>query len=173
MRKYYTWIQKTSSRYTLNNGERKYSALLLHDNEHSTDPETSGKYSLACSSLLRSSIDHQPSSLSKWTVSHKFQSNVLAFCLELLCSACIWYITTWQNHYLDPRCIIPRNSYAFDDMVKYLPEPSAPTTKRIILSTNRYAANKSPTPWSKRRGVKRTQNESCLALGGVPWISQY
>ena len=70
--------------------------------------------------------------------------------------------------YLEPWRKNPKYSRTFDVMSKYLPEKTPLCTKRRIFSVNLYAANKTPAPCSKRRGVKRTGIEICLATDGLP-----
>ena len=73
------------------------------------------------------------------------------------------------SHYLDPWCMNPKQSRAFEDILKYLPVKAPLCSKRIIFSTNLYTAKNTPAPCRIKIGEKRTIIGMCLAEGGVPW----
>lgn len=71
--------------------------------------------------------------------------------------------------YLDPWCMNPKSSRAFDLRSRYLTEVGDPTSKITIFSIDLYAANTKPSPCSKKRGENRARQGIYEALLGVPW----
>ena len=76
----------------------------------------------------------------------------------------------WEvRDYLEPWCKNPKQSWALEVYLKYLPVPASLRNKRISFSANLEAANNTPAPWSRKSGEKRTRSGMFLAPAGVPW----
>ena len=132
--------------------------------------------SRACSSRLPSSMDHQPRSLN-WEIV-KMQQELLHSCTthSMVTLFKLTILPAWnfllvgsRSHYLEPWCRNPKQSWALEEYVKYLPVPAPLCSKRTIFSTNLDAENRTPAPWSKKIGEKRTGIGISLAAAGVPW----
>lgn len=139
----------------------------------------------ACSSRLPSSIDHQPNNLLLWIVRLGRRDNmhmvlqqehnypliktftVMEIGFTIFSSNCTVVI-----HYLEPWCMNPKQSWALEENLKYLPPPAPLRSRSISFSTNLDAANSTPAPCSRKRGEKRIGSGIFLAPEGVPWNSE-
>lgn len=75
-----------------------------------------------------------------------------------------------RSNYLEPWCKNPKQSWAWEENLKYIPVLDPLCSKSTIFSTNLDAANRIPTPWSRKIGEKTMGSGIFLALAGVPWV---
>lgn len=143
-----------------------------------THPELWACKSRACSSLLPSSIHHQPKSLQPSLRSE----NPKTLMIELQLSVNVKSLDQWvcehvyRNDssleitlYLDPWCRKPKQSRNFAKILKASAVLFPLRSKSTIFSTKRDKENRTATPWTRKSGAKITWTGICRAVLGVPW----
>lgn len=73
-----------------------------------------------------------------------------------------------KQHYLEPWCRKAKQSWALDEIVRYLLLIDPLDSKRTRFSTNLDRAKRTPAPCKRNIGRKRAQIGIFRALGGVP-----